>query len=85
MHIVNQAYFKVDSLKPIQLKRKMCVIKREPIRLYLIKYLFSDGNQFGTWVWSSGTNLVPVLCQCVRSKLILVCVISYHIIVLIST
>jgi hypothetical protein len=52
----------------------MCVIKREPIRLYLIKYLFQtgtnsaipdkinfpDGNQFGTWCSSSGTNSVPV-------------------------
>jgi hypothetical protein len=51
----------------------MCVIKREPIWLYLIIYLFqtetnlvipnkitfSNGNQFGAWVWSSGTNSVP--------------------------
>jgi hypothetical protein len=75
MHIVKQAYFKVDSPKSVKLRRKMCVIKREPSQLYLIKYLFqtgtnsaipdkipfSDGNLFGTWGWSLGTNSVTAV------------------------
>jgi len=48
--IFNQANFKVDSPKPINLKRKMCVIKRKPIRLTLIKYLFQ-----------TRTNSIPAL------------------------
>ncbi|KAE9529535.1 hypothetical protein AGLY_011631 [Aphis glycines] len=55
--IFNQAFFQVDSSKPIKLRRKMCVIKQEPIRLILIKQFFQTGtirhvglelgNQFG--------------------------------------
>ncbi|KAF0752528.1 Uncharacterized protein FWK35_00037462 [Aphis craccivora] len=36
----------------------MCVIKREPIRLNLIKYLFQTGTNSAQG-WSSGTNSVP--------------------------
>lgn len=42
--IFNQAYFKIDSPKPIQLRRNMRIIKREPIRLTFIKYLFQIGT-----------------------------------------
>jgi len=59
MHNFNHYYIKVGSTKPVKLRRKMCVINREPTRLILIKYFFQTGtnirhvslglgNQFGT-------------------------------------
>lgn len=42
--IFNQDYFKVDSTKPIQFRREIWVIKREPLRLILRKYLFQTGT-----------------------------------------
>jgi len=52
--VFNQSYFKVDSSKPIQLRRKIRVIKREPIRLALIKYLFQTGTNSASG--DSGTS-----------------------------
>lgn len=55
VNFFNQAYFKVDSVKPIQFIREMCVIKWELIRLTFFKQeaiRHVQGlrlrNQFGT-------------------------------------
>ncbi|KAF0727929.1 Uncharacterized protein FWK35_00034571 [Aphis craccivora] len=51
-------YYGLIVLKTYKIEKKMCAIKRESIRLNLIKYLFQTGINSTCGGWGSETNWV---------------------------